>query len=401
MDRPLYRSLWEELSRQKAMVFLAGPRQAGKTTLAKRIARSFPNQVYFNYDLVTNKKLLVERPTFFEDINRQDTSKPLVIYDEIHKYRRWKNYLKGIYDQFSDRYGFLILGSGRLNLFQKGGDSLAGRYFLFSLWPFTLAELANRRRSFDDFWRDPLQLTEEGPSLGDTWQQLFRVSGFPEPYLSGQQTFYRRWSVNYQQQLIREDIRNMTDIKRIDDVELLFSLLPSKIASPLSMDSLARDLQVSFNSIRSWLDVFEAFFLMFRIAPWSKKVSRAITKERKVYLFDYARVESDSARFENMVALELWRSISTWNELGLGRFGLYYVRNKEKQEVDFLIADGTTPRLLIEAKLSGSEISSSLLKFQEALRVPAIQVVASPGVYKTAGRRVVVASAPRWLAALP
>lgn len=205
------------------MIFLTGPRQSGKTTLACMIAPKFPNSVYFNWDLVTNKRVLIEKPTFFEEVERKDASTPLVTFDEIHKYKQWKNYLKGIYDEFFEKYKFLVLGSGRLNVFQKGGDSLAGRYFMFSLWPLTLAELSGRRRSFDEFMKNPLQVGPEDNSLEKTWEQLSHLSGFPEPYLSGKETFYRRWSNNYGQQLIREDIRNMTGIKNVDSVEVLFS----------------------------------------------------------------------------------------------------------------------------------------------------------------------------------
>jgi len=402
-SRELYLNLWRELAGHKAMVFLVGPRQAGKTTLARMITGEFSNTVYFNWDLVTHKRLLLKNPTFFEQVNRKDETAPLVVFDEIHKYRRWKNYLKGIYDQFSGQYRFLVLGSGRLDIFQKGGDSLAGRYFQFSLWPFTLAELAARRRPFKEFTRAPLEVPNPD-SFGDVWKQLSTLTGFPEPYLSGQETVYRRWSRSYHQQLIREDIRNATDIKNIDDTETLFSILPSKVGSPLSIDSLARDLQVSFNSVRSWLGVFESFFLLFRISPWSKKVSRAITKERKLYLYDYAAVPDPAARFENMAALELLRAVSNWNDLGLGDFSLHYIRNREKEEVDFLIAQESKPLLLVECKLSEEGASKALLKFQTLLDVPAVQLVNKPGVNRiiSNGRRKVrVVTASRWLAGLP
>lgn len=396
--------LWQDLAGHKAMIFLVGPRQAGKTTLARMIARDFSNPVYFNWDLVTNKRLLIENPTFFEKIDRKDETTPLVVFDEIHKYRKWKNYLKGVYDQFSDGYKFLVLGSGRLDVFQRGGDSLAGRYFQFNLWPFTLAELAGARRPFREFIKDPQRVPKEKGAVETIWNQLARLSGFPEPYLSGKETVYRRWSRNYHRQLIREDIRNTTEIKNIDETEILFSLLPSKVGSPLSLDSLARDLQVSFKTIRNWLAVFESFFLTFRIAPWTRKISRAITKERKLYLYDYAAIQDQAARFENMVALELLRAVSNWNDLGQGDFSIHYVRNKDKEEVDFLIAQGIKPLLLVECKFSEEGVSKGLLKFQSMLGIPAVQLVNKPGVYRSisAGRhKILVVTASRWLAGLP
>lgn len=402
-ERLPYQAIWRELSAEKAMVFLAGPRQAGKTTFARSIARGFPNHVYFNWDLVTHKRLLLEKPTFFQELDRTDASVPLVVLDEIHKYRRWKNYLKGVYDQFHADYKFLVLGSGRLNLFQRGGDSLAGRYFPFTLWPFTLGELSRGKISFEEFLGNPLHLGSDASS-GETWAQLSALTGFPEPFSSGKEAFYRRWSKAYHSQLVREDIRNATEIRRIDETEILFDLLPSKVGSPLSMDSLARDLQVSFNSIRDWLDVFESFFLTFRLSPWTRKISRAITKEKKLYLFDYAAIDSPAARFENMVALELLRAVSNWTEHGRGDFGLHYLRNKEKEEVDFLITKNRAPFLLVEAKLSEEQAAPSLLRFQSRLEVPAVQLVNKPKVFKLLAnqrQRLLVGSAADWLAGLP
>ncbi len=404
LNRTHYLDIWNDLSRTKAMVFLSGPRQSGKTTLAKQVADQFSNTLYFNWDLVTNKKKLIENPTFFEEIQRKDDTPPLIILDEIHKYRNWKNYLKGIYDQFSDRYRFLVLGSGRLNVFQKGGDSLAGRYFQFSLWPFTLAELAKRRISFNDFLKNPLQFLEQDLEAEAIWARLFKLSGFPEPYLSDDETIYRRWSLNYRQQLIREDIRNMTELKSIDDIEILFSLLPSRVSSTLSVASLSRDLQISHATVQKWINTFESFYLAFLIKPWTRKISRAITKEKKLYLFDYADIPSEAARFENMVALELLRTVSTWNDLGLGNFDLHYLRNKEKEEVDFMISNKNQPVLLVETKLTDDHVSKSLLKFQTVLDVPAVQLIHRPGIAKLIQnhkQQILVVSATRWLPQLP
>jgi hypothetical protein len=209
-----------------------------------------------------------------------DTSVPLIIFDEIHKYKDWKNYLKGVYDEFREEFKFLISGSGRLDIYQKGGDSLAGRYYLFHLFPFTIAELGGMNRPFEEFMSDPLHITmKKSDTLKDIWRQLSTLSGFPEPYLSGRETTYRRWSNTYTRQLVREDIRDLTDIKSVQDIETLYTLLPSKIGSPLSANSLADTIRVSYNTVRSWLDILERFYLTFSIPTWTGRVARAIQKE--------------------------------------------------------------------------------------------------------------------------
>lgn len=405
LKRTLYKRIWDELSSEKAMIFLAGPRQSGKTTLTRLISDEFPSNLYFNWDILSHREKLLKNNTFFEEVERRGESNPLIILDEIHKYRDWKNYLKGIYDQFYDTYKFLVSGSGRLDLYQKGGDSLAGRYFMFHLWPFTVAELAEQSVSFDRFCADPLRIsTDRNLELRQLWENLSELSGFPEPYLSGKVTTWRRWSGGYAQQLIREDIRDLTDVKSSAAMETLYHLLPSKIGSPLSIPSLAGDLQVSYNSIQSWISVFERFFMLFSITPWTSRITRAIQKERKIYLFDTPRIKDRGARFENMVALELWRAATSWNDLGLGNFALHFIKNKEQQEVDFLIARDDEPFLLIEAKVSDLNPSPALKKFQQMLNVPALQLVNEGEGYRifnNGEHKIVVAPAWLWLAGLP
>ena len=403
--RKLYLKIWQELSREKNMIFLAGPRQVGKTTLSKIISRDFVNNLYFNWDIPQDKVRLVKNPIFFQELKRRDPSIPLIIFDEIHKYKDWKNYLKGVYDQFSESYQFLVSGSGRLDIYQKGGDSLAGRYFLFHLWPFTISELGGRNLFIDDFLDNPLQISmEKSEMLKKKWVRLSKLSGFPEPYLANRTAIYRRWSNIYSQQLIREDIRDLTGIKSVGDMETLYFLLPFKVGSPLSVPSFVNDLKVSYNSIRGWLAVFERFFLTFSIPPWTARIARAIQKERKVYLWDAPRIEDPSAQFENMVAMELWRAVTNWNDLGYGQFSLHFIKNKEKQEVDFLIANRNKPVVMIEAKISETQPSLPLKKFQKTLNIPAVQLTDEDKGYRMVSNNdqsILVAPAYQWLSQLP
>jgi len=405
VTRALYQQIWRELAIDKEMVFLAGPRQAGKTTLGKIIAKEFSTSVYCNWDIPQDRIRLLHNPSFFEEVSRRDASPPLVIFDEIHKYHDWKNYLKGVYDRFHEDYRFLVSGSGRLDIYQKGGDSLAGRYLLFHLLPFTLAEIGDQRRMFDEFITEPLSISmDQAVSLRETWTTLEKFSGFPEPFLAGRSTSYNRWSTTYARQLIREDIRDLTDVKSVGAVETLFHLLPSRVGSPASYAGLARDLGVSPVSVQNRLGLLERFFLTFSIGPWSARIARAILKERKVYLFDPPRIKDPGARFENMVALELFRAMTNWNDLGLGTFSLHFIKNKDKQEVDFLLARDNEPILLIEAKLSETIPSSALRKFQTDLDVPAVQLtVVGEGfrLFSNGLRKILVAPAWAWLARLP
>lgn len=405
IDRAPYVSIWNELSAEKSMVLLAGPRQCGKTTLAHRLSDAFANSLYCNWDIATDKRRLIENPFFFQNLVRKDESRPLIILDEIHKYKDWKNYLKGLYDRFHSEFLFLVSGSGRLDLYRKGGDSLAGRYYMLHLWPLTLAELHHAAVRFEDFRRDPIRPhTGATAAIQSSWDRLARYSGFPEPYVAAKETTYRRWAAAYHRQLIREDIRDLTDVKHVDDMEILFALLPSKVGAPLSIPNLATDLKAAYNTVKSWLAIFERFYLTFSLSPWTPQIARAIHKERKTYLFDYAGIEEPGAKFENMVALELFRAVSNWNDMGWGDFGLHYIRTKEGREVDFLVSENRKPMFLVEAKTGDDTPAANLLRFQKALGVPAIQLLdRGEGFRRTdpAGYPLLTAPVAYWLPRLP
>jgi predicted AAA+ superfamily ATPase len=231
-----------------------------------------------------------------------------------------------------------------------------------------------------------------------------QLSGFPEPFFAGRGATYRRWSANYRQRLIREDVRDASNVQDIEQLASVFEVLPSRVGAPISFDSLARDVQAAPSSVKRWLELFDALYLTFRLPPWTKRVNRAITKEKKLYLFDYATIDEPGPRFENMVALELARAVNLWNDLGYGEMSLHYLRNKDKQEVDFLIADRQKPRLLMEAKLGDETPSDSLRKFQQILGVPAVQVVHTKNVlreWRNGSRPILTLSADRAFPALP
>jgi len=357
--RTLYKDIWDRLSQDKSLIMLAGPRQSGKTTFARDIAaKDFSDTVYFNWDIAEDKKRLINDPVFFSKAPRSSlSSRPLIILDEIHKYRNWKNYLKGIYDQFKTEYQFLATGSGRLEFSRKAGDSLAGRFLKFHIFPFTLSELSEGRRTFKDFTDNPLGDFDTVPAgkTRPTFEALWELSGFPEPFIKGKKTFWRAWSASYGQQIIRDDLRTIAGLRNLDLVETLFALVPSRSGSPVSINNLAGDIQVTFDTVKNWLLLFDAFYLTFRLSPWTAKVSRSILKKKKIYLFNYPVIEDAGARFENLVALEFLRAVETWNDCGRGKFSLHYLRNKEKQEVDFFIVKNSRPFLLVETKLSDCE----------------------------------------------
>jgi len=406
--RELYKKLWDQLSSDKSMIMLAGPRQSGKTTFARDItAKDFSDVIYFNWDITKDKRLLIEDPIFFSKVPRSSlSSKPLVILDEIHKYRDWKNYLKGVYDQFFKQYQFLVTGSGRMEFSRKTGDSLAGRFLKFHIFPLTLAELSEAGTDLQEFLANPLKDTGDSirEKTRDTFQSLWELSGFPEPFIKGRKSFWTTWSAAYGSQIVRDDLATLADIRNLDLVETLFALIPSKVGSPFSINNLAGDLGVSFDTVKNWLLLFDSFYLTFRLSPWTVKISRSILKEKKIYLFNYPVIEDEASRFENLVALEFLRAAEIWSDYGWGKFTLHYLRDKDKHEVDFLIAKNNKPLLLIETKLSDEAPSGSLVSFQDLLDIPAVQLVKKENIrkiYKNQKNDILVVTAHQWLSMLP
>lgn len=371
----------------KKFVFLAGPRQVGKTYLAQTLLGEIPGR-YYNWDLAEDRQLILSK-SFLHD--------RFVVLDELHKYDRWKNFIKGVYDKYHSDLKILVTGSARLDMYRRGGDSLFGRYFLFHLHPLTMGEI---RRP--EIIPDPNLLKEDNDSSTDPElvDRLLRWGGFPEPFYSGAEDAHTRWSLLRRELLVREDIRDLTNVNLLSLIEHLILILPSRVGSILSVNSLREDLQVAYNTVQSWLDTLEKLYVTFTLMPFFQRLHRSVRKEKKLYLWDWSQVPDEGARFENLVASHLWKAVQLWRDLGKGDFALWFIRDRDRREVDFCVTRDSEPWLLVEAKLSETQPTESLQFFANRLRIPAVQVVRTGGIHKRSGA-VKVVSADRWLLQLP
>ncbi|MDO9210142.1 MAG: ATP-binding protein [Deltaproteobacteria bacterium] len=372
------------------MAFVAGPRQVGKTTLAKHLLHQAGMEAfYFNWDIESHRKAIIKNPEDFWERAAPIPSprKPRICLDEIHKYPRWKRFLKGFFDARGKDLEVLVTGSGRLDIYQRGGDSLLGRYHLYHLHPFTLGEMLRSDRktvhSPEEFWQNLL----EGKTLSgarESLRDLETLTGFPEPLFSGSEIRLRRWRHSRETLVIREDLRDLTRIREIGLLETLVALLPDRIGSPLSVNALREDLGVNFMTVQGWLEALERLYYLFKIRPYAGTLTRTLRREEKVYLFDFSAIENPGAKFENLVALHLHKLCEAWTDWGYGDFALYYVRDREKREVDFLITDRRKPHALVETKLTASDVDSTLRYFADRLKPKyAVQVVREPGKFKS------------------
>lgn len=336
---------------QKKMVFLGGPRQVGKTTLAMSLLEHQRGH-YFNWDRLKDQKLILEE--------RWTDEENLLIFDEIHRYRKWKNLIKGFYDTQKTKHQFLVTGSARLDVCRRGGDSLLGRYHYWRLHPFSLNELP------------------KGISKKEGFTRLLMRGGFPEPFLDNNDREARRWREERYEKIIKDDIRDLENIKDIQSMSLLLQLLRERVGSLIVVSNLAQDLQVSPTSVRKWIEIFEKMYLIFTVRPYTKNLPRSIVKPFKVYFFDNADVIGDEGvRFENFVATHLLKECHFRQDYTAEKWELYYLRDKEQHEVDFLLLKDCVIQQLIETKWSDKSISPSLLYFGEKLKVPKlVQLVA-------------------------
>ena len=347
------------------MVFLTGGRQVGKTTLAQTIAKT-RKTLYLNWEFLQDRRNILEDPTFIEqalNLDQIHSSKPVVIFDEIHKYPEWKNFLKGFYDKYKDRLSIIVTGSARLDLYRKNNDSLMGRYFLYHIFPFSLREvLGSKLDSTSDIQQNNIAFDQ------DAYSRLYEYSGYPAIYVKSERSFYNRWYNLRKKQLFYEDIRDLSNIHEIKQLELLGEMITEQVGQIVNKASLAKKIQVTGQTIGRWLATLENFYYSFFIHPYSTNIPRSLMKEPKIYLYDWSLVKDPGARFENFVATHLFKAISFWNDTGLGNYGLHFIRTKDRLEVDFLITKENKPWILIEAKLSSNHsISKALYNFQESL----------------------------------
>lgn len=351
--RYLQKLIKEDL--KKKMVFLGGPRQVGKTTLAQSLIKGFVDghPAYLNWDSDFDRKKIRER--------EWPSSERLIVLDEVHKFNNWRNFIKGLYDTLKNTHTFLVTGSARLDHFRKGGDSLLGRYYYYRLHPFTLPEMGGSKQNLID---------------------LFKYGGFPEPLLEKSQRTLKRWHTGRLSKLVRSDLRDLETVKDLDKVELLAEELPRRVGSPLSVKSLAEDLEVDSKTIKRWLGILDTLYYCFQIPPMGSPKIRAVKKEQKLYLWDWSQIEDEGDRFENMMACHLLKYCHFHEDANGEKMELRYIRDTDKREVDFVVIKNKQPLFAVECKLKSKSISSHLYYFKARTKVPKFYQVSFNGPEK-------------------
>ena len=386
-DRYLTTHVLQDLNDK--MVFMGGARQVGKTTLAKDlVAAHFSTPRYYNWDSRNDRKRIMA--------SNWPGNADLIILDEIHKYNKWKSFVKGEYDTLKSRFKFMVTGSARLDIYRKGGDSMQGRYHYYRLHPFSLAEVLGKYAAPEVFQELPIISKDEK----DLFDSLDRFGGFPEPFMEQNERTLRRWHNEKNERLFREDIRDIQQIRDMGSMQILSDMLPERAASLLSVNAIREDLEVSHRAVSNWLNILEAFYYCFRIFPFVGKNYRSLKKEPKLYLTDWSEINDPAKRFENLIASHLLKLVDLLYDHEGYRATLNFLRNAEKKEVDFLVTVNRKPWFAVEAKMNETKISPNLYYYKEKLDIPyCYQVVKKTGVDRLI-KGVRVVSADRFLGGL-
>ncbi|HEX4845560.1 MAG TPA: ATP-binding protein [Geothrix sp.] len=343
------------------MAFVSGPRQVGKTTACRSLGGE-----YLNWDNQDDRRILLKGPGALADrlgLDRLRAQPPLVILDELHKHAKWKGLLKGFFDTYGDRVQVLVTGSSRLDIFRRGGDSLMGRYLLYRMHPWSVAECERVELPGQEI-RPPISIRPED------WAALWAHGGFPEPFLRRDLRFTRRWRSLRHDQLAREDLREVTQVQDLGAMETLMRILAERSGQQLIFANLAGELGVAVDTVRRWVDLLGRLHYGFLVRPWFANVTKALRKEPKWFLRDWSGVADEGARAETLVACHLLKAVEGWTDLGFGDFELRYLRDKQKREVDFLVVKDQQPWFLVEVKASETKLSPSLRHFQEQTGAP-------------------------------
>jgi uncharacterized protein len=367
MERLYLPVIEAHLRNYRQMVILVGPDSAGKTTLCREISSSREYVLSLNWSITADRELILSGPeNILSKINMKSTESklPIVVFDNLSHYPEWKNLLKGYYDALYDQCRLIIIANEKVGIYRSGQDSMMGRYFSYQMHPLSVSELC-KRNDFSSDYSQPKKIAE------DDWNTLLKCGGFPEPFLKSTESYHSQWSKNRHEYLIESVARQQARIKDSRSFDLLINLLERNVGQATNFSSVARALQMTVPTVQHWHEVLSNHYYCFSLSPWTNNIKRSLQKSPKYYLYDWSQISDERKRIENLVACHLKKAIDFWNDIGLGSYQLFYVRDKDKHEVDFLVIKNDEPWIMLDVKSSTlKKLSRSLLHFQEQLNVP-------------------------------
>ena len=354
----VYQTMIEShLKNYRQMVFVSGPRQVGKTTMCEAVAST-----YLSWDDEDVRRAIQSGQRVVADkyaLNVAAESEKILVYDEIHKYSKWKQFLKGFYDLYGKDLRIVATGSAKMDVYKKGGDSMMGRYFPYRMHPLSVAELLDVSIPDERIVRSPKMLPD------DEWTALVRFGGFPDPFVNRDIRFSRRWNSLRFEQLLKTDMRDLTRISELDQLSALAEILSNRSGEQLVYKNIGCDLGVDEKTAKNWVKTLKYLYLGFEVRPWFRNIENSIRKMPKWYLRDWANIQDEGKRAETFIACHLLKAVEGWTDLGYGEFSIGYLRDKSRREVDFVVTRDGIPWFLVEVKKSDTSLSEALGFFQK------------------------------------
>lgn len=314
------------------VISITGPRQSGKTTLARKV---FADYRYFNLEDMENRTFAISDPKGFL-LN----AGPRVVLDEIQHVPDLFSQIQVMTDELREKVSYVITGSQNFLLLEKISQTLAGRVAVFHLLPFSYQELQ--------------KASNDPPVLYD----LIVKGGYPPIY--DRDLDPSMWLNSYILTYIERDVRQIINIKDLSAFQNFLRMCAGRTGQLLNYSSLANDLSVSYHTVQNWLSILEASFIVFRLQPFYENYNKRLIKAPKLYFYDTGlactllgiktreQLSSHYLKgelFESFVMSELFKHA---HNMGI-RPSFYYWKNNAGQEVDCIYEDGAV-RKAIEMK---------------------------------------------------
>lgn len=360
LPRHARRQLLDGLS-DTPVVYLQGPRQSGKSTLAQSLQEPLSGAPYLSLDTITVLAAATEDPEGFV----AGLPKAAII-DEVQRAPALALAIKAAVDADRRPGRFLLTGSAGILSLPRLADSLAGRMELHTLWPFSQGELAGVRETFID------RMFAESPKAGDTPAATSNdlvdricLGGFPEIHARRNWPRRRAWFDAYIDTIVQRDLRDIANVERLSDLPRLLGLLASRACQLVNFADLSRALAVPQTTLKRYVALLETTFLVRLLPAWFTNVGKRLTKAPKLLLTDTGllmhvlgadsdRLHSDRLLFghalENFVAMELIKQLG-WCER---RCELFHFRTPAGAEVDLVLEDRAGNLVGIEVKSAAS-----------------------------------------------
>ncbi len=345
------------------VVLINGPRQSGKTTLVKQYSPSLP---YYTLDDDNVLNATKQDPVGF--VNRIDKG----IIDEIQRAPELLRSIKLSVDQNRQPGRFLLTGSANLLALPQIGDSLAGRMEILTLLPLSLAEIECREHHFLNYAQN-----QSWPTITTLTKQLDYIArvltgGYPEMLLRQEQTRRNAWAKSYIKAIIERDVKDISSIEKLVEMPRLLEVLAQQSGKLTNFTQIGGQLNLDTKTVQKYVGLLETLFLVHQLRPWHGNTLNRIIKAPKIHFIDSGllaclnrvaieKLQTDKSYFGALLETWVYGELLKTINVSDGSWSIYYYRDKDQVEVDFVLENN-------ERRIIGIEVKASSTIFNQDFR---------------------------------